>query len=177
MAKTLEEQSLRECEHYIQSHGIQRVLKDCIVQLCVCRPENPVQFLRNYFQKLERSAYYNFLREYWLGEENMENMPARDLLAEASIAWQNMAPNEKQLFEEETYVGARLAFDFLDKDEATTNKKNTRSPVRKSRKPNAKKGRVQKKKMAVAKSRAIKRTLGPRLARAKQTAKSRPRLD
>ncbi|KAH8395310.1 hypothetical protein KR222_008998 [Zaprionus bogoriensis] len=57
MAKTLEEQSLRECEHYIQSHGIQRVLKDCIVQLCVCRPENPVQFLRNYFQKLERSAY------------------------------------------------------------------------------------------------------------------------
>lgn len=54
MAKTLEEQSLRECEHYIQSHGIQRVLKDCIVQLCVCRPENPVQFLRSYFQKLER---------------------------------------------------------------------------------------------------------------------------
>ncbi|XP_068149735.1 cAMP-dependent protein kinase type I regulatory subunit isoform X3 [Drosophila tropicalis] len=54
MAKTLEEQSLRECEHYIQTHGIQRVLKDCIVQLCVCRPENPVQFLRQYFQKLER---------------------------------------------------------------------------------------------------------------------------
>ncbi|XP_030386304.1 cAMP-dependent protein kinase type I regulatory subunit isoform X2 [Scaptodrosophila lebanonensis] len=55
MANTLEEQqSLRECEHYIQSHGIQRVLKDCIVQLCVCRPENPVQFLRQYFQKLER---------------------------------------------------------------------------------------------------------------------------
>ncbi|KPU78220.1 uncharacterized protein Dana_GF24284, isoform C [Drosophila ananassae] len=54
MAKTLEEQSLRECEHYIQTHGIQRVLKDCIVQLCVRRPENPVQFLRQYFQKLER---------------------------------------------------------------------------------------------------------------------------
>ncbi|KAL7733703.1 hypothetical protein ACLKA6_011441 [Drosophila palustris] len=175
MAKTLEEQSLRECEHYIQSHGIQRVLKDCIVQLCVCRPENPVQFLRNYFQKLERSAYYNFLREYWLGEENMENMPVRDLLAEASFAWQNMAPNEKELFEEETYVGARLAFDFLDKDEDSN--KNTRSPVRKPRKANAKKGRVQKRRVAVAKSRAIKRTLGPRLARARQTAKSRRRLD
>ncbi|XP_004520213.1 cAMP-dependent protein kinase type I regulatory subunit isoform X1 [Ceratitis capitata] len=55
MANTLEEQqSLRECENYIQAHGIQRVLKDCIVQLCVSRPENPIQFLRQYFQKLEK---------------------------------------------------------------------------------------------------------------------------
>uniref|UniRef100_A0A1B0BBU8 RIIa domain-containing protein n=1 Tax=Glossina palpalis gambiensis TaxID=67801 RepID=A0A1B0BBU8_9MUSC len=55
MASTLEEQqSLRECENYIQAHGIQRVLKDCIVQLCVSRPENPIQFLRQYFQKLEK---------------------------------------------------------------------------------------------------------------------------
>lgn len=51
---TLEEQSLRDCESYIQTHSIQRVLKDCIVQLCVQRPENPVSFLRQYFQKLER---------------------------------------------------------------------------------------------------------------------------
>jgi len=34
--------------------GIQRVLKDAIVQLCVFRPDNPVTFLRQYFQKLER---------------------------------------------------------------------------------------------------------------------------
>ncbi|CAD7082153.1 unnamed protein product [Hermetia illucens] len=55
MASTLEEeQSLRECENYIQTHCIQRVLKDCIVQLCVSRPENPIAFLRQYFQKLER---------------------------------------------------------------------------------------------------------------------------
>lgn len=55
MASTLEEeQSLRECENYIQTHCIQRVLKDCIVQLCVSRPENPISFLRQYFQKLER---------------------------------------------------------------------------------------------------------------------------
>lgn len=55
MASTFEEeQSLRECENYIQSHNIQRVLKDCIVQLCVARPENPISFLRQYFQKLER---------------------------------------------------------------------------------------------------------------------------
>ena len=47
-------QSLRECEAYVQKHNIQRVLKDCIVQLCVVRPENPISFLREYFQKLER---------------------------------------------------------------------------------------------------------------------------
>lgn len=55
MASTLEEeQSLRECENYIQTHNVQRILKDCIVQLCVIRPENPIPFLRQYFQKLER---------------------------------------------------------------------------------------------------------------------------
>uniref|UniRef100_A0A182I432 Uncharacterized protein n=1 Tax=Anopheles arabiensis TaxID=7173 RepID=A0A182I432_ANOAR len=52
-----EEQHLRECESYIQTHCIQRLLKDCIVQLCVSRPENPIVFLRQYFQKLERFAY------------------------------------------------------------------------------------------------------------------------
>lgn len=62
MASTFEEeQSLRECESYIQSHNIQRVLKDCIVQLCVARPENPISFLRQYFQKLERVSCILFI--------------------------------------------------------------------------------------------------------------------
>uniref|UniRef100_A0A4D5R9S9 cAMP-dependent protein kinase regulatory subunit n=2 Tax=Scolopendra TaxID=41364 RepID=A0A4D5R9S9_SCOVI len=51
-----EEQSLRDCEAYVQRHNIQQILKDCIVQLCVSRPENPISFLREYFQKLEREA-------------------------------------------------------------------------------------------------------------------------
>lgn len=55
MAANLEEeQSLRECEDYVQKHNITQVLKDCIVQLCVGRPDNPISFLRQYFQKLER---------------------------------------------------------------------------------------------------------------------------
>jgi cAMP-dependent protein kinase regulator len=49
-----EEQSLRECEAYVQRHNIQQILKDCIVQLCVGRPENPITFLREYFQALEK---------------------------------------------------------------------------------------------------------------------------
>merc|ERR1712168_1300578 len=51
-----EEQSLRECEAYVQMHDIQKILKECIVQLCVSRPDNPVSFLREYFQRLEREA-------------------------------------------------------------------------------------------------------------------------
>lgn len=49
-----EEQSLKECKEYVQRHNIQQVLKDCIVQLCVRHPENPISILREYFQKLER---------------------------------------------------------------------------------------------------------------------------
>jgi len=51
-----EEQSLQECEAYVQHHRIQQILKDCIVQLCVSRPDNPISFLKEYFQKLEQET-------------------------------------------------------------------------------------------------------------------------
>jgi cAMP-dependent protein kinase regulator len=74
MAANLEEeQSLRECEAYVQRHSIQTLLKDCIVHLCVSRPDNPIAFLREYFQKLERvsphpTLHYTliFLFTFWL---------------------------------------------------------------------------------------------------------------
>ena len=56
-----EEQSLRECEAYVQMHDIQKILKECIVQLCVSRPDNPISFLREYFQKLERVSWKSFI--------------------------------------------------------------------------------------------------------------------
>lgn len=49
-----EEKSLRECELYVQKHNIQQLLKDCIVQLCTSRPERPMAFLREYFERLEK---------------------------------------------------------------------------------------------------------------------------
>ena len=55
-----EERSLRECEDYVQRHNVQQILKDCIVQLCVARPQNPITFLREYFQKLERVSDESF---------------------------------------------------------------------------------------------------------------------
>ncbi|CAL8111456.1 unnamed protein product [Orchesella dallaii] len=51
-----EETSLRDCEAYVQRHNIQSLLKDCIVQLCVQKPDNPIRFLREYFQRLEKEA-------------------------------------------------------------------------------------------------------------------------
>ncbi len=47
-------QSLRECEAYVVRHNIQPMLKDCIVQLCLSKPENPITFLKEYFTALER---------------------------------------------------------------------------------------------------------------------------
>lgn len=44
---------LQGCELYVQEHGVQRVLKDCVVQLCVAKPERPMRFLREHFAKLE----------------------------------------------------------------------------------------------------------------------------
>jgi len=49
-----EEQTLRECEAFVKKHNIQQMLRDCIVQLCVARPDKPITFLREYFQRLER---------------------------------------------------------------------------------------------------------------------------
>ena len=46
--------NLKECEAYVAKHKIHQLLKDCIVQLCLSRPDNPTAFLREHFDKLER---------------------------------------------------------------------------------------------------------------------------
>ena len=52
-----EEQSLKECENYVQKHKIQQLLKDCIVQLCINKPDSPIKFLREHFEKLESVSF------------------------------------------------------------------------------------------------------------------------
>ena len=39
-----EDDGLRGCELYVQKHCVQQVLKDCIVQLCISKPEHPMRF-------------------------------------------------------------------------------------------------------------------------------------
>lgn len=51
---TGKEGSVQECEEYVEKHGIQGILKDCIAKLCQERPANPYKYLREYFEKLEK---------------------------------------------------------------------------------------------------------------------------
>lgn len=46
--------SVQECEEYIQQHGIQGILKECIAKICQERPGNPYRWLREYFDRLDR---------------------------------------------------------------------------------------------------------------------------
>uniref|UniRef100_A0A8D0PBV7 Cyclic nucleotide-binding domain-containing protein n=1 Tax=Sus scrofa TaxID=9823 RepID=A0A8D0PBV7_PIG len=58
-----EDDSLRGCELYVQKHGVQQVLKDCIVQLCVSKPARPMKFLREHFEKLEKEENRQILAQ------------------------------------------------------------------------------------------------------------------
>ncbi|KAF6028058.1 PRKAR1A [Bugula neritina] len=71
-----EEQSLKDCESYVQNHKIQQLLKDCIVQLCINKPESPIKFLKEYFEKLET-------------EESTKPRPVTSRLSTNSISSEN----------------------------------------------------------------------------------------
>ncbi|XP_061066125.1 cAMP-dependent protein kinase type I-beta regulatory subunit isoform X3 [Eubalaena glacialis] len=58
-----EDDGLRGCELYVQKHSVQQVLKDCIVQLCVSKPERPMRFLREHFEKLEKEENRQILAQ------------------------------------------------------------------------------------------------------------------
>lgn len=49
-----EDESLKGCEVYVQKHNIQQILKECIVSLCITKPERPMKFLKEHFDKLEK---------------------------------------------------------------------------------------------------------------------------
>lgn len=49
-----EDESLKGCEIFVQKHNIQQILKECIVNLCIAKPDCPLKFLREHFEKLEK---------------------------------------------------------------------------------------------------------------------------
>jgi cAMP-dependent protein kinase regulator len=53
-------QSVREWERYVSRFDIQGILKDCVVQLCINKPDNPFTFLKNHFEKLEQEQATKF---------------------------------------------------------------------------------------------------------------------
>jgi len=58
-----EDESLKGCELYVQKHGVQQVLKDCIVHLCISKPDRPMKFLREHFEKLEKEENRQILTQ------------------------------------------------------------------------------------------------------------------
>jgi cAMP-dependent protein kinase regulator len=48
------DEAIKDCEIYVDKHNVKTLLKDCIVQLCLNKPENPVSFLKHHFEKLEK---------------------------------------------------------------------------------------------------------------------------
>jgi len=59
MVDNFSEQTVKDCEIYIAKHDIQNVLVDSIVQLCLKKPSNPIEFLANYFTKLNSEIRSN----------------------------------------------------------------------------------------------------------------------
>jgi cAMP-dependent protein kinase regulator len=60
--KTLkEEETLKECDQYVTKHNIKELLKECIVQLCLKKPDNPISYLKQHFEKLEKVIYIYFI--------------------------------------------------------------------------------------------------------------------
>ncbi|VDK53951.1 unnamed protein product [Anisakis simplex] len=47
-----EEAQLAQCQAYVQRHNIQQLVKEAIVNLCIHKPENPILFLKEHFEKL-----------------------------------------------------------------------------------------------------------------------------
>ena len=47
-----EEAQLASCQLYVRTHNIQQLVKDAIVSLCIHKPDDPVTFLRDYFDRL-----------------------------------------------------------------------------------------------------------------------------
>ncbi|CAF1195393.1 unnamed protein product [Rotaria sordida] len=41
--------SLNQCEHYMNQYNIMNIVKECLHKLCIHQPDNPVQFLKQYF--------------------------------------------------------------------------------------------------------------------------------
>ncbi len=63
-----EDQTLKECESYVGKHNVKDLLKDCIVQLCLKKPDNPISFLKQHFEKLERVSVFFSTKNIFLNQ-------------------------------------------------------------------------------------------------------------
>ena len=72
-----EEHSLKEVEAYVKKYEIQQTLKECIVQLCISKPDKPFAFLRDYFDKLDKVSSYTLHGSIIYGSEGSGRSSAK----------------------------------------------------------------------------------------------------
>jgi hypothetical protein len=52
---------LNQCENYMNENDIMNLMKQCLHKLCIHQPDNPIQFLKQYFANQQ----YDQVREYF----------------------------------------------------------------------------------------------------------------
>ncbi|MCP9266010.1 Cyclic AMP-dependent protein kinase regulatory subunit (Isoform a) [Dirofilaria immitis] len=71
-----EEAQLAQCQAYVQRHNIQQLVKEAIVSLCINKPENPILFLKEHFEKLydqrSQACSLMFYIKSWSEKEQSE---------------------------------------------------------------------------------------------------------
>jgi hypothetical protein len=53
---------LNQCESYMHENDIMNLIKECLHKLCVHQPDNPIQFLKQYFS----GQQYDQVRNYFM---------------------------------------------------------------------------------------------------------------
>jgi cAMP-dependent protein kinase regulator len=133
MAGTNEEAQLAQCQAYVQRHNIQQLVKEAIVSLCIHKPENPVLFLKEHFDRLneQRSQESSRSREPVDDDDTFDEAPRmpssrRRLGVSAEVPDENEAANYDKVIipkDDDTQKALRAAmcknvlFSHLDADE------------------------------------------------------------
>uniref|UniRef100_A0AC34PWC3 Cyclic nucleotide-binding domain-containing protein n=1 Tax=Panagrolaimus sp. JU765 TaxID=591449 RepID=A0AC34PWC3_9BILA len=132
MAGTNEEAQLAQCQAYVQRHNIQQLVKEAIVSLCIHKPENPILFLKDHFDRLneQRSQDTGRHQEQADDDDTLDEVPKvsqrRRVGVSAEVPDENEAANYDKVVipkDEETQKALRAAmcknvlFSHLDADE------------------------------------------------------------
>jgi hypothetical protein len=53
---------LNQCENYLTENDIMNLVKQCLYKLCIHQPDNPIQFLKQYFttQEYEQVSVFSY---------------------------------------------------------------------------------------------------------------------
>ena len=65
MATSTPPASVEDCEDYIEKHGIQGMLKECIAKICQEQPANPYKWLSAHFSALDIKTKVRVYTSAW----------------------------------------------------------------------------------------------------------------